>query len=205
MAACTHLVSIALQPLADALQVKGMATSPPYDRAVISGELGARRAAVEWHATDATHIVARIPRPRSRRVPVPHGDLERHSRGLDTHSGARSSLTSAAARPKRATVPGAESPRLPPIPAPICVAALAPVSCPYPCVARLAAAPRPCPPSAKSTTAVSKFPSKQFAIHHSDSLFVAQTTESHSGTCPDTLVGRRPGLDAGSARINKSK
>lgn len=116
----THLVGIALQPLADALQVESVATRPPDNRAVIAGELGTGWAAVERHATDTAHIVARVPCPCGRRVPVLDGDLDRHLEALQRdHTWQRTTLTSAP-RPPRTSLatpvsqsrPCALSPRL---------------------------------------------------------------------------------------------
>lgn len=63
------LLPLRVEPLGDALQVKGVPALPPHHRAVVARELCVRRTRVERHATDAAHVVlvARVPRPH------PHG------------------------------------------------------------------------------------------------------------------------------------
>ena len=72
------LLCLRRQPLGDALQVEGVAADAPDHWAVLPRVFAIGRAAIEGHAADATHVIARVPCPGGNSTPVVDLHVPRH-------------------------------------------------------------------------------------------------------------------------------
>eukprot|EP00315_Gephyrocapsa_oceanica_P011917 CAMPEP_0185306462 /NCGR_PEP_ID=MMETSP1363-20130426/16104_1 /TAXON_ID=38817 /ORGANISM="Gephyrocapsa oceanica, Strain RCC1303" /LENGTH=163 /DNA_ID=CAMNT_0027903747 /DNA_START=598 /DNA_END=1086 /DNA_ORIENTATION=+ len=71
---------LVVQPGVDAHEVEVVRAPAPYDWRVITGSRRSRRAAIQRHVADPTHVVLARPRPAGHRVPRLDGYLHRHLR-----------------------------------------------------------------------------------------------------------------------------